>query len=260
VNNGSFRTLYENEHTARKLLMKELDALFHQYFQETSHVVALPEDIDVVIGNGGFSTVYFLGVAFGLQEMRMRYDKLIVRRCAGSAFGALMAYFYQQNLHHSKVNNFYFAWNACRSAGEYSVSQEHWNHVVDDAVTMGGLPFINSVHIVNEQPESIFRTSSSLKRTLLKINHEDTTTDEQLPHFDATYRPVLKVDFRSLDMPTAETGHAEIFDLAKQGLIDFCDIVCDGKEKSGCLTFDSEGAPERLFAQDNLRSHKKQIY
>ena len=60
--------------------MKELDKLFHQYFQETSHVNALPEDIDVIIGNGGFSTVYFLGVAFGLQEMRMRYDKLIVRR------------------------------------------------------------------------------------------------------------------------------------------------------------------------------------
>lgn len=267
VHNGSFRTLYENEHEARKLLMKELDGLFHQYFQETSHVLSLPEDIDVVIGNGGFSTVYFLGVAFVLQEIRMRYDKLIVRRCAGSCFGALMAYFYQQNLHHSKVNNFYFAWNACRSAGEYEVKDEHWSHIVDDAVTMGGLPFVNSVHIVNTSPDletntnSIFRTSSSLKRTLLKINHDETTAPADFPAFEAKYRPVLKVDFRSLDIPRAEEGHTEIFDLAKQGLLDFCDIICDGKETSGCLTLDQEGAPERLFTQtEKPRTPKKCVY
>merc|ERR1719228_3059368 len=103
-----------------------------------------------------------------------------------------MAYFYQQNLNSSKVNNFYFAWDACRSTGEAQVAEEHWRHIVDDAVSMGGLPYVNSVHIVKSTPpdspsmkpqkrrSSIFRTPSSLQRALYEISSEDITTVEEL--------------------------------------------------------------------------------
>ena len=59
--NHTFQDLYNMDLQAREELFEYLNAIAEEKLIETEELKRCPEDLDLVIGNGGFMTAYFIG-------------------------------------------------------------------------------------------------------------------------------------------------------------------------------------------------------